>query len=236
MILPDLSRRVRLPELMDDPGLDPGEHRRALEALARVSRVSRTGARAWASVRSVAAASRDRPVRVLDLACGGGDVVVELARRAAGAGLALEAHGCDVSGTALERARDQAGRAGVPARFFRLDALEDPVPEGYHLITASLFLHHLEHASAVGLLTRLAGAARSGLVQDLRRTRTGYLLAWSGLRLLSRSRVARVDGPRSVRAGFTKEEMAAMAAEAGIPRARVSGAWPQRLVLSWGHA
>lgn len=236
MILPDLSRRVRLPELMDDPGLDPAEHRRALAALARVARVSRTDARTWAAVRRVAAASPHRPVRVLDLACGGGDVVVALARRAAGAGLALEAHGCDVSRTALDRARDQARAAGVTARFFRLDALEDPVPEGYHLITASLFLHHLDHAAARDLLKRLVAAAESGLVQDLRRTRRGFLLAWGGLRLLSRSRVAWVDGPRSVRAGFTRGEMAAMAAEAGIPGARVSGAWPQRLVLAWGHA
>lgn len=234
MILPDLARRVRLPELMDDPGLDPGEHRQALAALRRVAGVSRTGPRVWTAVLRVAALRGRRPLRILDLACGGGDVVVELARRGAAAGLDLEVHGCDVSETALERARECAHGTGVQARFFRLDALADPIPGGYDLVATSLFLHHLDRATAVGFLSRLAAAAGSGIVQDLRRTRTGYVLAWAGLRLLSRSRVAWADGPRSVRAGFRRHELVAMAGEAGIPGARVATAWPQRLVLSWG--
>jgi len=234
MILPDLSHRVRLPELMDDPALDPAEHRRALRALSRVGLVSGTADRIWTRVRTLAArVGGGRPLRILDLACGGGDALVEVSRRAARMGMPLEAHGCDLSQTALSRAEERARSAEVTARFFRLDILQETLPTGYDLVTSSLFLHHLDDAAAVDLLRGMARAGGAGLVQDLRRTGRGYVLAWSGLRLISRSRVAWVDGPRSVRAGFTLEEAAGLAAAAGLPHARIAHAWPERFVLSW---
>jgi SAM-dependent methyltransferase len=236
MILLDPSRRVRLPELMDDPGLDPKEHRRALQALSRVALVSGTAGRIWARVRTLAAREAARPLRILDVGCGGGDALVEVARRAARAGRPLEAHGCDLSETALAHAADHADKVRVPVRFFRLDVLDEPLPDGYDLVTSSLFLHHFDDDAAARILREMARAATGGLVQDLRRTRLGYALAWGGLRLLSRSHVTWVDGPRSVQAGFTLEEAAGLAAAAELPRARVQPAWPQRFVLSWGDA
>ena len=45
--LPDLGDRNREPELMDAPDLDPSRHIEALEALARVNRVSGVARRVW---------------------------------------------------------------------------------------------------------------------------------------------------------------------------------------------
>src|SRR5262249_55349329 len=38
-VLDSLDRREQIPELMDDPGIDPAEHRAALAALARINRL-----------------------------------------------------------------------------------------------------------------------------------------------------------------------------------------------------
>ncbi|MBX9582367.1 MAG: hypothetical protein K2X87_18855, partial [Gemmataceae bacterium] len=84
---PSLARRERIPERMDDPGLDPAEHRRALAALARINRWSRSAAVIWRPIRDFAR-SAGRPVRVLDVATGGGDVPKALAEKARRAGLA----------------------------------------------------------------------------------------------------------------------------------------------------
>jgi 2-polyprenyl-3-methyl-5-hydroxy-6-metoxy-1,4-benzoquinol methylase len=218
---------------MDDPELDPVEHRRALRALALVNGLSLTAGRIWKEVRRQVAGSRS--LRLLDVACGGGDTIRALKRRALKAGIPLDAHGCDVNPRALVFAREQAFREGVEVTFFELDALGSPIPSGYDLVCSTLFLHHLTEDDVVGVLTRMARAGRTLLVQDLLRTRAGYWLAWSTLRLLSRSRVAQVDGPRSVLAAFRLSEMVAMARRAGLSGARIVPCWPQRFSLFWSR-
>ena len=233
--LPDLARRVREPEVMDDPGLDVARHRLALDALARVNRLSLTAARVWREVRALAAAGV-HPVRVLDVACGDGDVLLGVGSRARRHGVAVELCGCDVSPVALEKARARMAGEGH-ARFVELDVLRDELPGPQHLTTSSLFLHHLEDQDAARLLTRMAALAeRFVLVQDLRRTRMGYVLAWAALRVLTTSDVARSDGPASVRAAFTVSEARALAVRAGLASAEVTACWPQRFTIRWARS
>lgn len=222
---------------MDAEDLDPTRHVTALRALARVNRVSLVAARVWREVLHMRRISHDRgvglPLRLLDVACGGGDVMVDVASRAHRAGVPLAVHGCDSSPVALEHARREAERRGVEVDFFARDVLAEGLPGGYDLVCSSLFHHHLSREDAVGLLRAMAEAGHRVLVQDLLRGTLGYVLAWSGLRLLSRSDVARVDGPRSVRAAFTLSEVRTMAAEAGYVGAVVQRGWPERFILRW---
>jgi SAM-dependent methyltransferase len=228
------ARRRREPELMDRPGLDPREHRQALDALGRSHVVSRSAATIWRSVRGVLPGD-GRRLRVLDLACGGGRVLVDLARRAARERVPLEARGLDRSPVALEYARALAARAGVRDVTFAIHDVErEPLPGGFDVLVCSLFLHHLDDDGAVALLRRMREAAsRRVVVSDLRRTRLGYLYALVGCRLLSRSHVFHVDGPRSVEAAFTDDEVRQLAARAGLAGARVARRWPQRFLLTW---
>lgn len=231
-VMPDLGIRDLQAEVMDDPGLEPDRHLDALRALGRVNRVSLAGRRLWHEV--AALHSRlGRPVRILDLACGGADLLADLATRAHRAGTPVELHGCDVSPVAVEHGRRTAP-AGAPIEVFQLDALTGELPGGYDLLTSSLFLHHLDDAQAVSLLRRMSEAAREALfVQDLCRTRLGYLFAWIGLHTMTRSDVARVDGLRSVRAAFTVDEARSLCSEAGLTGAAVRRCWPQRFTIRW---
>ena len=222
---------------MDAEDLDSARHMKALRALARVNRVSLVAARVWREVLHLNRLSRDRggdqPVRLLDVACGGGDVMVDVARRAQRASVPLVVHGCDLSPVALEHARREAERRGVAVDFFVRDVVAEGLPGGYDLVCSSLFHHHLSREDSVDLLRGMAEAGHWVLVQDLLRGTLGYILAWTGLRLLSRSEVAHVDGPRSVRAAFTLSEVRAMAAEAGFAGAVIRRGWPERFILRW---
>ena len=235
--LPDLRRRHRERELMDAPHLDPERHVQALRALARVNRVSMVAARVWRDVLHLSRERRDRgrdkPLRLLDGGCGGGDVMVDVARRARSAGVPLEVHGCDSSPVALEHGRREAERRGVAVDFIARDVIAEGLPGGYDLVCSSLFHHHLSDEEAVHLLRGMAAAGHCVLVQDLLRGTMGYVLARWGLRLLSNSEVAHVDGPRSVRAAFTLSEVRAMAAEAGLVGVVIRRSWPERFVLRW---
>ncbi|MDG3002376.1 methyltransferase domain-containing protein [Paludisphaera mucosa] len=234
--LPDLRVRRRRPELMDQPGLDPVEHRRALAALRRVNGWSLTSRAVWPRIRDLGRARRrdgsSRPVRLLDLATGGGDLPIRLAQLARREGWTLEASGCDRSGFAVGHAAEQARRAGAEVAFFRHDVLTQPLPEGYDVLTCSLFLHHLDEPEAVDLLAAMGKSGALGLVDDLARSRAGWLLAYAGIRILSRSSVAHVDGPLSVEGAFTCEEARDLALKAGWTDPEVSPRWPCRFLLT----
>jgi 2-polyprenyl-3-methyl-5-hydroxy-6-metoxy-1,4-benzoquinol methylase len=219
---------------MDQPGLDPRAHRQALDSLARAHWISRSAAAMWPAIREVVPRS-GHPLRILDLACGGGHVVVDLARRCAREGVALEACGVDLSPVAIDYARALATRAGVGGMTFAsLDVACEPLPDAFDVVLSSLFLHHLGDEEAETLLRRMRDAARHlVVVSDLRRTHLGYLFAWVGCRLLSRSRVFHVDGARSVEAAFTMDEARHLAGRAGLTGAHIVMRWPQRFLLTW---
>ncbi len=163
-----LAPRRCQPEIMDQPGLDPTRHAQALRGLARINRISASDRILWRPLSTLLRASPGRPIRVLDLATGGGDVPIRLWQRARRAGLALEVHGVDASATAIAHARAAARRTGAAVGFATLDVLREPLPAGFDVLTASLFLHHLDETQAVALLRHMGQAARRMvLVNDL---------------------------------------------------------------------
>lgn len=231
MVLAGLRARDRIPELMDDPGLDPAEHRRALAGLARLNRFSGSAGVLWPAIAKLAARLQ-RTVKVLDVATGSGDVPRGLLARAKAAAVSLDVAGCDVSPTAVE----EAARVSGGVRFFAHDALRDPLPPGFDVVTCSLFLHHLSEDEAVALFANMERAAGSLiLVNDLVRSRFNYFAVWCACRALTRSRVVWFDGPASVRSAFTPAEARALAERAGLRGATVRGKFPSRFLLSWNR-
>jgi 2-polyprenyl-3-methyl-5-hydroxy-6-metoxy-1,4-benzoquinol methylase len=231
-----LEQRDRQPEVMDQPDLDVRLHTQALDGLQLINRLSRTAAGLWRPIGELARESPEqRPLRILDVASGGGDVAIGLAHAAARDGVAVEIEGCDISPIATGYARDLADRLGMTnVSFHTSDALHEPLPTDVDVITCSLFLHHLTEADAERLLRRMAASARRLVViSDLRRTRLGYFFAQFVGRVLTRSPVVRVDGPLSVAAAFSCEEALDLARRSGLEDARITRQWPQRFLLTW---
>jgi 2-polyprenyl-3-methyl-5-hydroxy-6-metoxy-1,4-benzoquinol methylase len=134
----------------------------------------------------------------------------------------------------VEIARGRTRDAGTTIQFATLDVLTDSLPQGFDVIVASLFLHHLEDQQAVAVLAKMAAAARQlVLVNDLVRSRKDLLLVALGARLLTTSRVVWTDASLSVRAAFTVAELAALANAAGLRGAMVKRRFPCRMLLQW---
>jgi SAM-dependent methyltransferase len=219
---------------MDQPDLDRRRHVLALGGLERINAWSRSDRILWGPLRDLALQTGGRPLRVLDVATGGGDLPIRLWRRARRAGLDMHLDCCDMSAGAVAYAAGRAAECGAEVRFFVRDALSGSLPGGYDALACSLFLHHLSEDQAVDLLRRMAEAAgRLVLVNDLVRGRAGWLLAYAGTRLLSASEVVRTDGVRSVEAAYTIAEAHKLAARAGLAGARVEKRWPCRFLLMW---
>jgi SAM-dependent methyltransferase len=232
--LNNLQSRVIEPEVMDDPHLDADLHIDALRGLARLNWISFSTRLLWAEIWKLRPTGGSRPLRVLDLASGAGDTALRLWRRARRRGLPIEIVGADISDKAIRYAGERARACGAPLEFRSLDALADPLPTDFDVITSSLFLHHLQHFEAELLLKKMSAAARRlVLIQDLRRTTPGFWMAYGAARLLTRSSVVHTDAELSVRAAFTVAEVRQLASAAGLADATVVPRWPSRFVLAW---
>ncbi len=232
----DVRRRRREPESMDQPDLDPRQHVEALRGLERINRWSGSARILWPPLLDLARRAEATRLRVLDVATGAGDVPIRLWLRARKAGLDFHIDGCDRSACALDHARRRAAEEGAQVGFFELDALAGDLPTGYDVLTSSLFLHHLEEDQAATLLARMAAAARQRLlINDLERSLPGLLLAYLGTRVLSASPVVHTDGPLSVAAAFTRQEVLDLARRVGLYGVTVQRRWPFRFLLSWAR-
>jgi ubiquinone/menaquinone biosynthesis C-methylase UbiE len=232
-----MRARELQPELMDDPAIDPREHRRALEGLARLNRLSDAGGPLWRGVRTMLGSRRRGSL--LDVATGSGDVLASISRRARGAGVELELLAADKSALALEQTAARLAERGQHARLLAGDVVEHGLAlrDGeVDISVCSLFLHHLAEAGVVRVLAEMARVSKCGVVlTDLRRCRAGLVAAQVIPRCVTRSAVVHTDAVLSVRAAWTMEELANLASRAGMPGAIVQPSWPWRMRLTWSR-
>src|SRR5262249_58722306 len=132
--------------------VDRARHSRALVGLARINGLSLTQRTYWRPLRELQSRLSLPRLRILDVACGGGDVARRLARLAEGAGLDWRIGGCNLSPVAVEHARAAAFAEETPVHYFVHDLLSGPPPGEGDAVGCSLFLHHLHEEPAAATL------------------------------------------------------------------------------------
>lgn len=229
---PSLTHRRRRAEWMDDPDLDPALHAEALLGLARFHTLGLMGSMMRRVLAPYRRAVGARPLRLLELGCGRGDVLTEIVSEARGGIVAL---GLDISAEAIGQARGRLPRRLARRVDFRVaDVLDEstPLPRS-DVAFCNMFLHHFDEAPATTLLRRMAAAARHGvIVCDLSRDVPSWMQMWIGSRIISRSPVVHFDGLRSVEGAWTLDELAAMARAAGLRGVKCRRVFPVRLLLT----
>ena len=220
---------------MDDPQLPAKDHHQALNGLRRVNQLSRTAhVISRAIIEYWNANGKPANLKVLDLACGGGDVTAQVAEHLQRAQIAAEVHGWDLSPTAIEFAESQRRGPAGAVQFSVANALTTQSTKQFDVVYCTLFLHHLSDGDAEQLLKSMWRMSRGMvLIDDLRRSTIGYALAVVGCQLLSRSPIVHVDGPLSVRAAFTDSEIVELSDRCELPRPTIKRHWPHRFLLKW---
>lgn len=93
----------------------------------------------WAFSNRIHGYTEARGKRVLDIGCGNGYVLAQYARQGA------EAHGIDLTETAIDLSRRRFQLAGLSGHFQRTDGDTIPYPDGFFDIVCSMgVLHHIE--------------------------------------------------------------------------------------------
>lgn len=216
-------QRVRIPEEMDDPHLGPDAHRHALTSLARANRLLG----ADSSVRRAICGNVPEAQSVLDLGCGSGALLKHLSDGESESVIV----GVDRSEFALKMAEASMPQGG----WIAADVRQLPLAtRSIDVVVCTLLLHHFDADDAVAVLAEAARVARCAVVvSDLTRSRMAWVATWLTTRVLSRSWVFHVDGPRSVRAAYAPDEMRAIARRAGLQNATVTRQFPFRMLLCW---
>lgn len=238
-----LAHRNLQPELMDDPDLPVDQHDHALRGLTTIHRFSGLVNRFWKQILPLLQRhpASSAPIIVADVGCGDGYLLRQLARKSAAAGFKVSWIGYDFSAAAVTLATEKANDADAKIHFQQVDILTDRLPQKVDVIINSLFLHHFTDDEVKTILKKFRDATTQAfIVEDLRRTVLGYVLAWTVGRLLTRSPIVHYDGPVSVEGAFTIPEMQSIADEAFSNDAAntnpgIKRRWPERFVLTYRH-
>lgn len=219
-----LSHRSDAVELLDLPTHDPAELAANLHDIRIVNRLCGGSAVVLRHLPGlIEHLPRERPVEVLDLATGSGDIPREIARWASRRGCSLRLTVADLSPQILDAARGVL--ADVPdVAFVVCDAREAPFPDrAFDVALCSLTLHHFAPEDAGRVLREMDRLSRAGFIlNDIRRGAVGYFAAWAASRIATRNRLTRHDMPLSVRRAYTPEELGALLRRAGVAEATVS--------------
>ena len=223
--------RDRQPELMDAPELPAGDHRQALAGLARLNRISGVSPAIFSRIVRFAQKSPERPLKLLDVASGSGDLPVAWAVKARRMGLKIQITTTDVSEVAIERQREQAHAAGVQLGTLKRDCVANGLPDGFDLVVCSLFMHHLDDAQTGRLLQAMQASAQQALIVcDLERSWMNLALVKLASRLVSRSYVVHHDAAASIRGAYTCNEFAGIARRALARPIKVQRLFPCRFL------
>jgi len=223
-------KRDLQPERMDDPTLPHQQHVEALVGLARLNRLTSVSRPIYRRLRRYAHAI-DRPLRVLDVATGSGDLPIDWARRSILDGISLAITAVDISDVALNVARQHATVAGVNVHFEQRDCLAQRLPTGFDVVTCNLFIHHLDAASIKRLLVSMRAAAdHAVLICDLERSRLNLAAVWLASRLVTRSPIVHEDAMLSVRGALTRTEFHDLAIDALDQPVAIHGLPPCRFI------
>lgn len=224
--------RERVDEWMDDPALSPERHRHALSGLRRLNRISGVAGAMYRQLKRLAAATPDRPLRVLDVASGSGDLPIAWLQAARRAGLPIQVTALDISEVAMQTASESANAAGVQLGTVRRDCLRDGLPGGFDVVTCSLFMHHLDPPDVSRLIQEMWRASeRAMVICDLERSRTNLALVAASAHMVTRSDVVHFDASASVRGAYTRPEFAKIVhSTLGFP-VRVRRSFPCRFMV-----
>jgi len=223
-------------ELLDGPLDDPVALRGNLRDLARVNRrLGGTDASRRAVDRLLD--HRHGAQTMLDVGTGAADIPVALVAAAASTGRQLRVTAVDSRPEVLDAARDVNRRLATTSGVELVlgDGRSLPWPDrSFDVVHASLLLHHLEPRDAVTFLVEASRLARRGVVvNDLVRARHHWIGARVLLALATRNRYTRHDGPLSVRRAYTRVELRALLAAAGLrPLAEVRAFAGHRVAIA----
>jgi len=231
----DFASRSTADELMDTEPVSFEEFRACLVDLARVNRLTLAHRPTFAFLERLLARGlpRGRPLEIVDVGSGYGDMLRKIDAWATRRGVAVSLTGVDLNPWS-RKAATEATPPGRPIRWITADAFAYAPPAGIDVIVSSLFTHHLPDPLVTRFLRWMESTATLGwFVNDLHRHPVPYHFFRHFAQLARYHRFVQHDGPVSIARAFATSDWQRLLAEAEIDAESVTLAWwmPFRLCV-----
>jgi SAM-dependent methyltransferase len=232
---PDFAVRATTPELMDTEDCGYETFRDCLVDLAAVNRLTLAQRPTLGFLRRLHREGRwpeGRPLRILDVGSGYGDMLRRIDRWADRRGLAAELTGLDLNPWST-RAATEATAEGRPIRWLTADAFA--YDGEVDVVVSSLFAHHLDDPTLARFLAWMeAKAGIAWFVNDLHRLAFPYYGFALLAALMRWHRFVRHDGPVSISRAFRPADWRRLAAEAvlSLDTVEIAPRFPFRLCVA----
>jgi SAM-dependent methyltransferase len=219
----DFSRRVsprELPELMDGD-CSYEDFRDCLRSLEQINRwlLGYRPTLAW--LKRLPPGLGD-PVHIVDVGCGGGDLLRQIAGWAQRRGVAVQLTGIDLNPYAARAAAEFTPKE-LRITWVTGDAMVYRPEKPVDIAVSSLMAHHLEDEEIITLLRWMEATAQVGwFINDLERSeRSCRMFGWMAGGV-GWHRFVRHDGPVSFRRAFREEDWVRLLAAAEVSREAVT--------------
>lgn len=208
MRLVNTRKRSNQREILDDFDLHGKELEKNFDDLDRVNKLLGGYTITLQGIEKVLGSSCFRyPVSIVDVGCGNGSMLREVAKMGREKGIKMHLKGIDANPFAVEIARNQSKE--FPEIFFEVkdvtsNEMED---EKIDIILCTLTLHHFNDSEIKDLIKTFLRICHIGIViNDLHRSKLAYYLFEVFSRIFIRNEIARKDGLTSVLRSFKRED------------------------------
>lgn len=171
-------------------------------------------------------------ITIADMGCGGGDMLLEIARWGRREGYKLRLLGVDANPHIIDYARDNT--ATYPEiEFLTVDIFSEKFrQQQFDIVTCTLFTHHFENKLLIELISHLHKQVRLGLlINDLHRHPLAYYAIKAITAVASRSRMVQHDAPVSVLRAFSRKDWELILEKAGVEEYHLYWRWAFRWML-----
>lgn len=225
--MPDLKVRSTLPEKMDQPGVPEAEINQALRELEIIN----TWLGGYALTLDAVKKLGQLPERftVMDIGCGGGDLLRELSSYLKQRNYKATLIGVDRNPLMTTRATKQCA-AYTDIKFVTADVFDPSLNNlSPDIVMSTLFCHHFDDADLVALMKRQYELASTAvIVNDLHRHPFAYHSIKLITKYFSKSYLVKYDAAVSVARSLKRNEWEKILAKAGITDYEMRWRWAWR--------
>ncbi len=150
---------------------------------------------------------KSQPLTIIDLGCGGGDILRDIAKLGKKEGYKFKLTGIDANQDAMAYA-NELSKDYDNISFYQCDIFSEEFNTlKYDVVLATLFLHHFKEEELINFLSIVLKKTSLGIVvNDLHRHKLAYYL-FKLLCVTIKNRMVIEDGLTSVLRGFKRKEL-----------------------------